>query len=161
LTVKSEQWGQAPLAPAVLKSQIQALLDMMKVNMSIHTLHAHDQYSEHELYRRSVIPYLETNRLRPRLLAIQKTRPHAYRAKVLGRALLAVRTDVNRFWMLLSGDAEVAFPATTATIVAAKNLPTAASTATATENIADVAAPGAPSAADNVAKATSGQKRKA
>jgi hypothetical protein len=68
-----------------------------------------------------------TNRLRPRLLAIQKTRPITYRAKVLGRALLAVRTDPNRFWMLLSGNPEVAFPSTTATIAAAATNPTPAS----------------------------------
>jgi hypothetical protein len=46
--------------------------------------------------------------------AITETRPIAFRAKVLGRALLAARTDANRFWMLLSGNAEVAFPPTTA-----------------------------------------------
>jgi hypothetical protein len=82
---------------------------MMKVNMSIHTIHLDACYSQHELYRESVIPYLETNRFRPRLLAAQKARPIPYRAKVLGRALLAVRTDANRFWMLLSGNAEVVF----------------------------------------------------
>jgi hypothetical protein len=38
-----------------------------------------------------------TNRLRPRVSAIQKTRPITYRAKVLGRALYAVRTNPNRF----------------------------------------------------------------
>jgi hypothetical protein len=100
-------------APAVLKSQMQVLVDMMKVNTSIHTIHldlCDLCYSEQELYRGSVIPYLETNRLRPRLLAIQKVLPIEYRAKVLGRALLAVQTDTNRFWMLLSGNAEVAFP---------------------------------------------------
>jgi hypothetical protein len=100
----------------VLKSQMQALVDMMKVNMSIHTIHLdlfEGCYIKHELYRGSVIPYLETNRFRPHLLAIQKTRPIAYRAKVLGRALLAVRTDPNRVWMLLSGNAEVAFPSGT------------------------------------------------
>jgi hypothetical protein len=102
--------------PEVLKSRVQALLDMMKVNMSIHTIHLYSCYREHELFRGSVIPYLETNRLRPRLLAIQKTRPITFRAKVLGRALLAVRLDPNRFWMLLSGNAEVAFPPKDATI---------------------------------------------
>jgi hypothetical protein len=113
-----------PLTPAVLKSRIQTLLEMMKVNMSIHTIRFHHQFSEHELFRGSVIPYLETNRLRPRVRAIQKTRPIAYRVKVLGRALLAVRTDVNSFWMLLSGNAEIAFPSTTATTTPAANLPT-------------------------------------
>jgi hypothetical protein len=125
---------EAFLAPLVLKSRIQALVEMMKVNMSIHTISLNDHYYEHKLFKESVIPYLETNRLRPGLLAIQKTLPQAYRAKVLGRALLAVRTDPNRFWMLLSGNAEVAFPSTTATITAAASLPTpttAAATSTA------------------------------
>jgi hypothetical protein len=62
---------------------------------------------------RILIPYLETNRFRPHLLAIQKTRPIPYRAKVLGQALLAVRTDPNRVWMLLSGNPEVVLPSGT------------------------------------------------
>jgi hypothetical protein len=108
-----------PVPSAVLKSRIQALVDMLKVNMSIHTIHSDYRYSEHELFRGSVIPYLETNRLRSRVRAIiQKTRPIAYRAKVLGRALLSVRTDANSFWMLLSGNADVAFPSRTTTIAA-------------------------------------------
>jgi hypothetical protein len=107
-------YGDDMMAPAVVTSRIQALLDMMKLNTSIHTIRLpdtvrlSDRYSQHELFRESIVPYLETNRLRPRLLAIPKTRPIPYRAKVLGRALLAVRTDPNRFWMLLSGNAEVA-----------------------------------------------------
>jgi hypothetical protein len=113
--------GRVTLDPATLTFRIQALLDMMKVNMSIVKIHVADYYSNHELFRGSVIPYLETNRLRPRLLAIQKTRPIAYRIKVLGQALLAARTDPNRFWMLLSGNAEVAFPSTTATTTRVAN----------------------------------------
>ena len=111
--------------------------------------------SNHELFRGSVIPYFETNRFRPRLLAIQQTRPIPYRVKVLGRALLSARTDANTFWMLLSGNAEVAFPSTTA----AASLPTPA---TATANVAPFAAPDAPGAADHVEVASAaGQKRKA
>jgi hypothetical protein len=101
--------SRAPRSPAVLKSRIQALVDMLKVNMSIHTIPIEGCYSEHELFRGSVIPYLEMNRLRPRVCAIQKSRPVSYRAKVLGRALVAARTDVESFWMLLSGNAEVDF----------------------------------------------------
>jgi hypothetical protein len=44
--------------PAVIKFRIQALLDMMKINMSIHTIHSHDHYLDHEFFRGSVIPYL-------------------------------------------------------------------------------------------------------
>jgi hypothetical protein len=103
-------------APAVITYQMQALLNMLKVNTSIHTLDLYSRFTEHELYRGSIVPYLETNRLRPRVRAIQKTLPSAYRAKVLGRALLLARTDPNRFWILLSGNADiVAFQLTTAT----------------------------------------------
>jgi hypothetical protein len=116
----------ATTARAVLKSRIQALLDMVKVNVSIHTLHLNIRYRQHELFRKSVIPYLETNRLRPRVRAIQKMRPIPYRAKVLGRALLSARSDANSFWMLLSGNTDVAFPSRTTTIAAATNLPTSA-----------------------------------
>jgi hypothetical protein len=130
--------GVAPLATAVLKSRMQALVDMLKVNMSIHTLRLHESLSQHEIYRELVILYLQTNRFRPRLLAIQKTRPIPYRAKVLGRALLSARTDANSFWMLLSGNPEVAFPSTTATTTPAVNLPTPA-IADATSNAATAA----------------------
>jgi hypothetical protein len=140
--------------PSALKSRIQALVDMLKVNMSIHTLPLNPHYRQHKLFRRSVIPCLKTNRFRfrPRVRAIQKTRPIAYRTKVLGRALLAVRTDPNRFWMLLSGNPEVAFPSTTA------NLPTSATDAvTATTTVTATRETGA----SDVATPTACQKRKA
>jgi hypothetical protein len=120
-------------APAVTTSRVQALLGMMEVNTSILTIHLRNQYSEHELFQRSVVPYLKTNQFRLHVRAIL---PSLYRDKVLGRALLAVRTDPNRFWMLLSGNAEVAFPATTATTTLLAILPTPAIVATAS-NTAD------------------------
>jgi hypothetical protein len=125
LTLRSIFLTDSTTTPAVLKSQIQVLLDMMTMNISIQMIELPRYYSEHELFRKSVIPYLETNRFRPRVRAIQRSYPLAYRAKVLGRALLTARTDPNRFWMILTGNAEIAFPSTTA------NLPTPA---TATSN---------------------------
>jgi hypothetical protein len=116
-------------APAVITSRMQALANMLKLNTSIHTIRLEPQYYEHELYRASIVPYLETNRLRPHVRAIQKTLSITYRAKVLGRALLATRTNVNSFWMLLSGNPEVAFPSRTTTIAANANLPTPATIA--------------------------------
>jgi hypothetical protein len=172
------RFRDAMMTPAKLKSRIQALVDMLKVNTSIHTIHLRDLYSEHELFRESVSPYLETNRFRPRLLAIQRARPVPYRAKVLGRALMAARADANCFWMLLSGNAEVAFPSSTTTISAAANLPTPATvgaTSNATFSVAATAAISAAvtitstrtasttasSTAANVATPTACQKRKA
>jgi hypothetical protein len=121
--------GARPMAPDMMTFRIQALLEMIKLNTTIHTIHMHLCFGEHEMYRGSIIPYLEMNRFRPRLLAIQKARPIVYRVKVLGRALLATRTNANTFWMLLSGNAEVAFPSRSATITAAANLPTPNTTA--------------------------------
>jgi hypothetical protein len=146
-------WTGAKLAPAMLKFRIQALEDMMKLNISIHSIRLHDRYSKHELFRGSVIPYLETNKFLPRVRAIQKTRPIAYRAKVLGAALFATRSDANSFWMLLSGNAEIAFPLTTV----ATSLPTAATPV----NVAPVVATGSATAASNIVAPAAGQKRKA
>jgi hypothetical protein len=115
-------------APAVITSRIQVLLGMLKMNMSIHTIHLNSRYSQHEIFRESVIPYLETNRFRPCVRAIQIARPIPYRAMVLGRALQSARTDPNSFWMLLSGNPEVAFPSSTMAISVAANLPTPATT---------------------------------
>jgi hypothetical protein len=137
----SIQRFEEALSPSVPKPRIQALVGMLKMSMSIHTIHWHPcDHSKHERFRGSVTPYLETNMYRSRVRAIQKARPIAYRAKVLGRALVATRTDANRCWMFLSGNADVAFPLTaTATTTPAVSLPTPA-TATATSNAAAVAA---------------------
>jgi hypothetical protein len=115
--------GEHASSLAGLESRIQVLVKMLKVSMTIHTIRLHHYYNQHELFRGSVVPYLEMNRLRPRVLAIQRTRPIAYRAKILGRALLASRTSANSFWILLSGNSEVIFPSATATTMPAANLP--------------------------------------
>jgi hypothetical protein len=94
--------------------------------------YTHNTSSEHETFQKTVVPYLETNRLRPRLLAIQKTSPLAYRAKVLGPALLTVQTDPNQLWMLLSGNAEIALLSIAATTTPTANFPTPATDAAAT-----------------------------
>jgi hypothetical protein len=93
-------YNDATVPPAVLKSRMQALLDTVKVNLSIHTIKLRYHYRQHEIFRESVIPYLETTWFQPRVRAIKKTRQIPYRVKVLGRAILAARTDANIFWML-------------------------------------------------------------
>jgi hypothetical protein len=165
-------YQDAAAAPAGIRSRVQALLGMMEVNTSIHTIDLHDHYSQHEIFRESVVPYLETNRFRQHVRAIQKTLPIPYRAKVLGRALLAARNDPNPLWMLISGNAEVAFPSTTASTTPAASLPMPA-TAAPTSNATVVAATAAVtvtgtqlsssigvSAVDIVAIPTACQKRK-
>jgi hypothetical protein len=98
-----------PAEPVVM-SRLRVLLDMVKANTLIHTIRLWELYESNGFFRESIVPYLERNRLRSRVCAIQEALPHSFRARVLGRALLAARSDANRFWMLLSGNAEVAFP---------------------------------------------------
>jgi hypothetical protein len=124
--------NDAATARNIITSRIQALLDMMKMNISIHTIHLDSSYSEHELFRQAVIPFLKTNQLRARVRSIQRTLPILYRSKVLGRALLSARRDTNRFWMLLSGNPEVTFASrmTTTAAVANRSTPPADPAAT-------------------------------
>jgi hypothetical protein len=128
----SSELMNAAQSPALIRLRIKALSKMMKINLSIHTIRLRNRYSEHELFQGSVLPYLETNMLHTLLLVIQNSRPISYRAKVLGRALLAARSNANSFWMLLSGNAEVAFPSTSA------NRPTTATAATTSTAVASV-----------------------
>jgi hypothetical protein len=58
-----------------------------------------------------------------------KTCPITYRVKLLGRALLAVRTDMNSFWMLLLGNAEIPYTSRATRIAVAAYLPTPATAA--------------------------------
>jgi hypothetical protein len=109
LDLQPIQFGVAPWGEAVLKSRIEALLDMLKKNTSIRRIHG-PVSNQYQLLPRDDPTLSRTNRLRPRVRAIQKTRPITYRAKVLGLALLSARTNVKRVWTLLSGNAEVAFP---------------------------------------------------
>jgi hypothetical protein len=151
----------------VIISWVQALFAMMEVSTSIHTIHLRDQYSVHELFREPGVPYLETNRFRLHIRAIPKTRPITYRAKVIGRALLAARTDANRFLLLTSGNAEVALPSTTASLptpaIAADTSNTAAvaTSAAVTVTAIRVASTFSICAVDIVATPTTYQKRKA
>jgi hypothetical protein len=152
--------ANATTAPAQLEFRMNALVNMLKVNTLIHTLHLDSRYSQHHLFQGSVVPYLQTNHFRPRVRVIQKTRSITYRAKVLGRALLAARTHPNHFWMLLSGNAEVAFPSTAATTTPDENLPTSATAAT-TVNVAPVATASVTATSHILVAPASGQKRKA
>jgi hypothetical protein len=70
------------VAPAMLKSQIQALFDMVQRKTSIHTILWDSRYSEQKILQGKVIPHLATN---------------AFRATVLRRALLVACTDANSF----------------------------------------------------------------
>jgi hypothetical protein len=73
---------------------------MLKVNTSIHTILSIEHYSEHELSEdRS---FLISRQSAAAATSHPESMAGSY-VKVLGRALLATRTDVNSLWMLYPG----------------------------------------------------------
>jgi hypothetical protein len=144
-----------PAEPVVM-SRLRVLLDMVKANTLIHTIRLWELYESNGFFRESIVPYLERNRLRPRVCAIQEALPHSFRARVLGRALLAARSDANRFWMLLSGNAEVAFPSRsgTATVFAITPAATTVNATTTAAFASDVATASSSASAAASASAT-------
>jgi hypothetical protein len=81
------------IAPAELKVQIQAILDMVKMNISIRTTYVWIPVTATMLFfREPSIPYLETNRFRSRIRTILKL---SRMRTILGRVLLAARIDVR------------------------------------------------------------------
>jgi hypothetical protein len=85
-----------------------ALAEMMKVNTVVHTIELSDGERARHIYMEEVLPYLETNRYRPRVLAISKA-DIQMRRPFLGLALQteSVRNDSNFLWMFLSRNADV------------------------------------------------------
>jgi hypothetical protein len=78
------------------------LAEMVQENTILQTITLFEEERDHQIYTEEIIPYLETNRYRPRVLAVKKTKDRPFREKVLGRALYSVRSNPNLVWMLLS-----------------------------------------------------------
>jgi hypothetical protein len=148
-----------PPAPAVTNSRIQALVDVLKVNTTIHTIRVESCCSEHDIYRESVIPYLEMNQFQPRLLAIQKTRPITYRAKTSAASMMATLTSTATGSFTTAATAAATSAAIPSTTSAA--IPSPASASDAFASTPTVTAATAATAATNVATPSIGQKRKA
>jgi hypothetical protein len=78
------------------------LAEMMEQNVVLRTIdlsrHEHDE----QIYTEEILPYLETNLYRTRVLAVNKAIERPFREKVLGRALGCVKSNPNLVWMFLS-----------------------------------------------------------
>jgi hypothetical protein len=78
------------------------LADMVQRNTVLHNIQLSEDERDEEIYTGSILPYLETNLYRPRVLAVKKTKERPFREKMLGRALASVKTNANLVWMFLS-----------------------------------------------------------
>jgi hypothetical protein len=79
-----------------------AIAELTEVNTILLTVVLADGERDEKIYTQEIIPYLETNLYRPRVLAVKKTIERPFREKVLGRALGCVKSNPNLVWMFLS-----------------------------------------------------------
>jgi hypothetical protein len=78
------------------------LAEMVHRNTVLHTITLWKGERDEEIYTEEVLPRLETNLYRPRVLAVKKIKEGPFREKVLGRALFSVKSNPNLVWMFLS-----------------------------------------------------------
>jgi hypothetical protein len=90
------------------RAQRSVLADMMKRNTSLHTIRLCADERDQQIYAEMILPYLETNRYRPRVLAITKA-AIPLRRPLLGLALQtrSVRNTSNFVWMFLSANLDI------------------------------------------------------
>jgi hypothetical protein len=78
------------------------LADVVQRNEVLHTIHLREGDRDQRIYTEVILPHLEINMYRPRVLAVKKTGESPFREMVLGRALNSVKSSPNLVWMLLS-----------------------------------------------------------
>jgi hypothetical protein len=84
------------------------LAAMVEENQVLHSIHLDQDERDDQIYAESILPHLETNLYRPRVLGIKKV-DIALRRALLGLALQkkSVRSKSNLIWMFLSGNQDV------------------------------------------------------
>jgi hypothetical protein len=78
------------------------IAEVMAENTSLQTIHLSERHYDQEIYLKEILPRLETNLHRPRVLAVKESIVRTVRQAVLGRALYSVRSSPNLVWMFLS-----------------------------------------------------------
>jgi hypothetical protein len=100
LDLRNSDGTRMPDEQKALRTRL--LADMMEHNTILQTVHLSEEECDQQIYTEAILPYLETNRYRPRVHAIKKTKDRPFREKVLGRAVYSVNWNPNLLWMLLS-----------------------------------------------------------
>jgi hypothetical protein len=85
-----------------------AIAEMMHHNTVLRTIPVSDGYFNQQIFAEMILPFLETNRYRPRVLAITQA-DIQLRRPFLGRALQtdSIRNKSNLLWMFLSENPDV------------------------------------------------------
>jgi hypothetical protein len=105
----AQPWNAAPITNEEKLQRTCAIAEMLEVNTVLHTINLYPFTIDESIYTEFVTPSLETNRYRPRVLAIKQADDRSRRA-LLGRALQSelVRNKANLLWMFLSENADTA-----------------------------------------------------
>jgi hypothetical protein len=105
----AQPWNAAPITDEEKVQRTRAIAEMLAVNTVLHTIKLYPFTIDENICTESVNPRLETNRYRPRVLAIKQA-DDRYRRALLGRALQSelVRNKSNLLWMFLSENADIA-----------------------------------------------------
>jgi hypothetical protein len=84
--------------------------DIVKANTVLHTIRLDEYERDNKIYADTILPHLEMNLYRSRVLAIKKA-DSQIRRPLLGRALQSksVRQRPNILWMILSANLDVGF----------------------------------------------------
>jgi hypothetical protein len=110
-TMSSHGYRRIVLTDDETVHRTRLLAEMVQRNTALHTIILSEGERDEQIYAEMILPYLETNRYRPRVLAIKKT-DISFRRPLLGRALQAesVRNDPNLLWLFVSGNPDVLVP---------------------------------------------------
>jgi hypothetical protein len=98
----SQTGGRRRLPDGQKARRTRLLAVMMKENIVLHTIRVSEHERDEQIYIAEILPRLQTNLYRPRVLAVKKTKERPFREKVLGRALFCVKSNPNLVWMFLS-----------------------------------------------------------
>jgi hypothetical protein len=107
-------WPRSPTGGRIVPtddqktSRTHVVAEMMQHNTVLQSISLSGRERDEQIYTAEIIPYLETNRYRPRVHGITKADIPLRRA-LLGMALhtVSARKDTNLIWMFLSGNSDV------------------------------------------------------
>jgi hypothetical protein len=106
----THRWNTLPMIANKQKVQrMRGIADILLVNTLLHTIKLSPFKIDHQIGNESVNLRLETNRYRPRVLAINQAHDNRFHRALLRRALQSplVRNKSNIIWMFLSENADV------------------------------------------------------
>jgi hypothetical protein len=98
----AQDGGRIVLSDEQKAKRTSLVAEMMHGNTILQTINFSIHERDNNIYSQVIVPHLETNCFRPRVLTVKEIAYKPFREKVLGRAVYCVRSNPNLVWMLLS-----------------------------------------------------------